>query len=104
MTPLAMPERDLQAQVLQLAGMLGWLVFHPYNSQRSTPGFPDLVLVHEATGALLFAELKQDGKHPTAEQQRWLDALGQRHDVHVWRPADLRGGVVSYWLQRAVRS
>jgi hypothetical protein len=94
-----MLEGELQAQVLELATMLGCLTYHTYDSRRSREGFPDLVVVHERTGGLIFAELKRDGKHPTAAQQRWLDALGRRHEVHVWTPFLLRSGVIGHQLQ-----
>jgi hypothetical protein len=104
MTRPAMLERDLQAQIIQVATMLGYLVFHDYNSQRSTPGFPDLVLVHERTGALILAELKRDGQHPTPAQTRWLTALARRHTAVVWRPADLRDGTITRMLQHHARA
>jgi len=95
-----MLERELQAQVVELARWLGWLVYHTYDSRRSAPGFPDLVMVHEGSGALLFAELKRDGQHPTPEQQRWLRALGRRGVAFVWRPRDLYDGSIAAALRR----
>lgn len=38
-------EKEFQAQVLDLARLTGWLCYHPHDSRRSAPGFPDLVLV-----------------------------------------------------------
>lgn len=98
-----MPEAELQAQVIELATMLGWLEYHTHDSRRSREGFPDLVLVHEATGALIFAELKRDGKRPTAEQYRWLYALERRHAAYIWTPQNLRSGLIGHQLQEAVR-
>jgi hypothetical protein len=72
---LPMLEADLQSAVVKLARTLGGLVYHTHDSRRSAAGFPDLVIVFERTGAILFAELKQDGKHPTPEQNQWLRAL-----------------------------
>jgi hypothetical protein len=39
---------------------------------------------------VVFAELKREGKKPTAEQQRWLDALAATGAVeaYLWRPSD----------------
>jgi VRR-NUC domain len=99
-----MLEETLQAQVIELAGLLGFMHYHPYDSRRSVPGFPDLTLVHEQTGALVFAELKSDSGQVTPEQDRWLTALGRRHTAEVWRPRDLRAGAVAHTLQRAVRA
>jgi hypothetical protein len=78
-------EKRFMAQVVELARLRGWLVFHPYDSRRSQPGFPDLVLVRGRR--LLFAELKVGRRELTADQQRWVDALrGAGQDVRVWRP------------------
>jgi hypothetical protein len=95
-----MSEDELQAQVVGFARDLGWLVYHTRDSRRSAPGFPDLVMVHERSGALLFAELKRDGKQPTPEQVRWLRALALRGAAFVWRPADWRSGEVGRALHR----
>jgi hypothetical protein len=95
-----MLEKDLQDGVVKLARMLGYLAYHTYDSRRSAAGFPDLVLVHERSGSLLFAELKRDGQHPTVAQQRWLRVLAIRGVAFVWRPADLRDGSIARALQR----
>ena len=39
-------EADFQADVIAAAEGRGWLWFHCYDSRRSPPGFPDLVLAH----------------------------------------------------------
>lgn len=67
------PEAVFQAQVVQLAGFYGWLIYHTHDSRRSQPGFPDLVLVRGAE--LLFVELKTASGRVRPEQQMWLDAL-----------------------------
>jgi hypothetical protein len=104
MTSPPMLERDLQAQIIQVATMLGYLSYHTHDSRKSREGFPDLVLVHERTGALIVAELKRDGQHPTPAQTRWLTALNQRHTAVVWRPTDLRDGTVTRMLQHHARA
>lgn len=98
--PARMTERDLQAAVVQVARMLGWLCYHTYDSRRSSEGFPDLVLVHERSGAILFVELKSDHGRVTEDQRRWLAALGIRGRSFVWRPADLRSGGITSALRR----
>ena len=103
MSPTRMLEGELQTQVLELADMLGCLTYHTYDSRRSREGFPDLVIVHEPTGALAFAELKRDGQRPTAPQDRWLRALGRRHRAFLWTPADLRSGLIARQLQQLIR-
>lgn len=93
----AMLESELANEISALAAVLGLLRYHTYDSRRSEPGFPDEVLVGRRT---LFRELKQQGKHPTAAQQRWLDRLAAAgHDVGVWRPEDLISGRIARELQ-----
>jgi hypothetical protein len=104
MTSPAMLERDLQAQIVQVATMLGYLSYHTHDSRKSREGFPDLVLLHERTGALILAELKRDGQNPTPAQTRWLTALSLRHTAVVWRPADLRDGTITRMLQHHARA
>ena len=82
-------EADFQASVMELAGVHGWLAFHPHDSRRSVAGFPDLTLVR--ANRLLFAEVKRSARHKLAEAQAaWLAALDQAEHVsaHVWRPSD----------------
>lgn len=65
-------EKSFQQAVVDLAKKNGWLVYHTYDSRKSTAGFPDLVLVRER---VLWLELKVHPNKPTAEQLRWIDAL-----------------------------
>ena len=72
--------------IAQLAGRSGWLVYHTYDSRRSTPGFPDLVLVKRR---VLWRELKLDKGRTTKEQDEWLLALvAAGQDAGIWRPRD----------------
>ena len=82
-------ESDFQQAVVDLARLHRWLVYHTYDSRRSTPGFPDLVLARD--GKLVFAELKSEGNSPSEAQQHWLNELQLAHPhVFVWRPSDWR--------------
>ena len=87
-TTLVRSEAAFQAQVEQLARLMGWKLYHTHDSRHSAAGFPDLVLVRASR--LLFVELKKDGKKPTPQQQEWLDALCRVHGVEVycWHPSD----------------
>jgi len=88
MVAKAMPEKALQAKVIDLATRAGWLVYHTYDSRRSEPGFPDLVLVHPTRG-VLWRELKKHTGKPTADQRKWLERLELAgEDVGIWRPMD----------------
>jgi hypothetical protein len=91
---MSMLEKPFQTRVIQLAKFHGFeLVYHTHNSQRSAPGFPDLVMVSTRHGRVLYRELKRTVGKVTADQQAWLDALtAAGQDVGVWRPADLLSG------------
>ena len=69
--------------------------YHAYDSRRSEPGFPDLVLVHEKRHKLIFADLKRMGNKATHAQDRWPKALSIVArlapgviEVHLWKPCD----------------
>jgi hypothetical protein len=84
--PKGMSEAKFQAEVIKLAKSLGWHVYHTYDSRRSEPGFPDLVLVRER---VIFAETKKESGKQTKDQFAWegwlLDADAQ---CYCWRPSD----------------
>jgi len=87
--PADTPEDAFLHKVRQLARREGWLCYHTHRSERSEPGFPDLVLTKP--GRLIFAELKSATGKLTPFQHTWLDLL--RHsvahvEVYCWRPAD----------------
>lgn len=85
-----MNEQQWQANVVDLAKMNGWYLYHTYDSRRSNPGFPDLVLVHPFRQRVLFRELKTDGGRVSTDQLKWIGILGAAGaDVEVWRPSDL---------------
>ena len=93
-----MLEKALQSNVIRLAGLLGWQCYHTYNSQRSQPGFPDLVLVRN--GVLIFAELKSDNGRVSPEQDKWLLNLAKCNcHVFVWRPIDWIDGTIEEHLR-----
>jgi hypothetical protein len=81
-------EKQFQAQVLDLARLLGWRVYHPWLSVRSAAGFPDLVLCRPPR--LILAELKTARGRLSPAQEEWLAALRACPgvEVHVWRPMD----------------
>jgi len=76
-----------------LCRVLGVRYFHPHDSRRSVPGFPDLVLV--GPGGVAYRELKTDRGTLSPEQTTWkwaLLAAGQ--DWAIWRPSDLASGLI----------
>ena len=91
-------ERELQSQVVQLARLLGWRVYHSRPAQYAdgrwtTPitgdtGLPDLILCKPPR--LIFAELKSEQGRLSDAQRQWLHALDHcpNVEVYVWRPSD----------------
>jgi len=94
-------EEAFKAQILKLAGYLGWRTAHfrPAMTKRGWrtavqgdgAGFPDLVLVRPPR--LIFAELKSAKGKPSPEQVAWLSCLWECEreslETYVWRPADI---------------
>ena len=89
----AMSEKELQALIIELAELKGWLVYHTHDSRRSNPGFPDLCMVKWKR--VVFAELKTQKGRRTPKQIVWGESL-QLSDAeyYLWRPLD--------WLDRTV--
>jgi hypothetical protein len=93
-------EAQWQKTVIAAAQALGYLVAHFRPGMNSKgrwmtavagdgAGFPDLVLLHEKTGDLLFVELKRDGVSvKDASQKRWGAALALQNEYAVWQPKD----------------
>lgn len=99
LVPFGMSESQLQEAVLQLAALTGWLTYHTFDSRRSAPGFPDLVLLQPMRGRLLIRELKGSSGRLTPHQSLWirgLQACGV--DAGVWRPADWSSGRIEQHL------
>lgn len=95
-----MTEKQLQQAIVDCARLLGWLVFHPYDSRKSEPGFPDLVMVRDR---VVYAELKRAGGSTTPAQQKWIHALREAgEEVHVWRPVDWTRGTIEAALRLRV--
>jgi hypothetical protein len=91
-------EADFQAQLVSAAKRLGWRVFHDYDSRRSEPGFPDLVLASRTQRRVIFAELKT-GSGQLSEEQAWwavtLSAAGIEY--YLWRYANWDLALRTLW-------
>lgn len=84
-------EAAFQRSVLDLIHLYGLWCYHTYDSRRSQPGWPDLVIV--GPQGMILRELKTDSGKTTSEQDRVLSMLidaGQ--DAGIWRPSDMRTG------------
>jgi hypothetical protein len=81
-------EKVWQAQVVKLAKMLGYRVYHTQFSIRSTPGFPDLVMCSARQGRVIYAELKRENGKLTPEQEVWLsDLQSAGQEAYCWKPS-----------------
>ncbi|MGX5360071.1 VRR-NUC domain-containing protein [Kocuria sp. KH4] len=94
-------ETEFQTFLLQRAAGHGWsLRYHTYDSRRSAPGFPDLVLVHPVRGRTIFRELKTETGRVSPDQRGWIDGLtAGGSDAAVWRPSDYLSGLIEQELR-----
>jgi hypothetical protein len=86
-----MTERELQALVVEAARQFGWMAYHTFDSRRSQPGFPDLVLIRG--DRLIAAELKVGTALPTEDQKAWLAAFGRVRSVEAVIVRDIGTGI-----------
>lgn len=98
--PRSTEEADFQRAVIDLAKILGLMVFHSGDSRRDLcAGWPDLFIV--GTKAALAAELKAEQGRVRREQAEWLEALATVGiKTAIWRPHDLRSGRILADLRR----
>lgn len=90
-------EADLDEAVRQLCRLLGVCRYHPYDSRRSMPGFPDLVLWRDR---LMFRELKSERGRCSKEQLHVGDTLVRAGmNWAIWRPRDWRSGRIEKELR-----
>lgn len=95
MTPVPahrLTERQLQDSIFALCRVMRLYVYHTFDSRRSVPGFPDLVIIGNR---VLWRELKdwRPSSRPTREQARVLMRLRNAgQDAGIWRPADWFSG------------
>ena len=93
----ALTEKQFMAQVVELATVLGWSVYHTFDSRRSAAGWPDLALWRQGTFALV--ELKRAGGKVSVAQQLTIAGLREAGVcAGVWRPGDW--GAITQWMQR----
>jgi hypothetical protein len=82
----AITERDLTSYVRDLAKTFGWRRYHTFFSVKSTPGFPDELLLRGPR--LIVAELKSSTGRVSEAQSEWLEAWRQipGAEVFTWTP------------------
>ena len=82
-----MTEKRFQYYLVRHAKNRGWLCYHTFDSRRSEPGFPDLVLVRDK---ILYRELKTNKGRLTRAQKAWGESLtAAGADYAVWRPKEI---------------
>lgn len=92
LTPLEAPPLECaegfflaKIEALCVHAQVTW--YHPNQSLRDEPGFPDLVLL--APTRVLWRELKTMRGRVRPEQKVWLAELQARgEDARIWRPSD----------------
>lgn len=83
-----MTEKTLQKRCELALRELGCYVYHPYDSRKSSPGYPDITAV-SPDGRLGFFELKTEKGRLSEYQGRWLNRLAKTDvTVAVIRPSD----------------
>ena len=84
---LAEPERRFMERIRTLAKAHSWKCFHVYDSRRSEPGWPDMILCDGVS--LLGVEVKTNTGKLTPEQQIRLSLLEHAGvETHIWKPKD----------------
>jgi hypothetical protein len=72
-TKLKQSEKQFEAAVREYAELNSWKTFHPFDSRRSNPGWPDLTMARK--GRIVVAELKAEKGRVSKAQEAWLGAL-----------------------------
>lgn len=79
---------------------LGVRWYHAYDSRRSVPGWPDLVLIGQG---IIYRELKSATGTLRPDQRDWRDMLrAAGADWAIWRPADLESGRIEAELRALI--
>lgn len=89
MKQIQQTEKDFCQQVVNLAHLMKWKVYHTWTSIHSQPGFPDLILLRGRQ--IIVAELKSEKGSLTISQEEWLAAFRSVGvPVYIWRPSMLK--------------
>lgn len=88
----AISEAGFQRMVVARAEFHGWWTWHCFDSRRTTPGLPDLILIKQGAdgvpGRVIFAELKAQKGRLRPEQKDVLGMLATCPvESYVWRPS-----------------
>jgi hypothetical protein len=101
--PRRTEEDDVLRAIIELAVLLGYMVFHDNDPVRNRAGFPDLVIA--GYGVLIILELKTDRNDTTPEQRQWIAALESANvDVRVYRTSAWKTGDLATELKTIKRN
>lgn len=125
-------EIDYYRTLEDLLTLTGWLWQHHRPARKKngewvtaitgTVGHPDYIAVHPSQRRHMIIEIKSEGKQPTAEQIRWLDAyasveMSEVYLVHPFEHDEMveiatlghvpnlieRAGLKTAWLKEEIR-
>jgi hypothetical protein len=98
-----MKEEQLQNLIVEACNLLHLRTYHTYDSRRSNPGWPDMVIV--GPRGMIIRELKTEKGKVSHDQEQWLcDLAAVGLDVGVWRPSDWPDTVMAELQQVAKKS
>ena len=85
-----MTATQFMTQVIELAMLRSWKVFHVHDAQKSVAGFPGLILRRKKWrgSRQIAAELEVGKRKLTPEQQDWLEVFAGIGEAYCWRPED----------------
>jgi hypothetical protein len=80
-------EKAFMQQVIDLAHLNGYHTYHPHDSRRSSPGWPDIAVFGH--GRFFLVETKAERGYLSLDQRRVIAQLRAAGvDVYVWKPSD----------------
>lgn len=83
-----MSERTWGIHFERLCKEHGWLYYHTFQSEHSTPGYPDYHCIRGFDE--FYAELKTEFGTLTDHQVKWRQAItGLDHAWYCWRPSNV---------------
>lgn len=117
--PVTIKEGPFQSEIIRLAQMFGWRVFHVNDSRKEVRsrgisflvgdeqarGWPDLALAHPRWHVFAVRELKSNTGQEAVAQREWLSLLALCGiDAAVWRPRDWDELIVPFLTKRPAQS
>lgn len=90
----------LRQAIRDCATLLGWRCFTTQNSRGTTPGEPDIRLIHPGQRRVLWVELKTgSGRLTRAQRDVLADLRAAGQEAVIWHERDWRSGEVERVLR-----